>query len=75
MAFQCEKKFFSNLRDLSLMNGSQLIWKILHFNGLKSSNLKDSVDPNLNPQSISFIYHTKKMRNLVLKNQQMIRIT
>lgn len=43
MAFQCEKKFFSNLRDLSLMNGSQLIWKILHFNGLKSSNLKDSV--------------------------------
>lgn len=55
------------------MNASQLIWrKFFTFNCLKSSNLKNNVDPNLNPHSMNFIYH-EKVRNLVLKNQQMVR--
>lgn len=28
-----------------------------YFNGLKSSNLKNNVDPNLNPHSMSLTYH------------------
>lgn len=57
------------------MNEPQLIWKkIFHFNGLKSSNLKDNVDLYINPQNMSFIYH-EEVRNLALKNQQMFRTT
>lgn len=54
IAFQYEKNFPSNLFDPYLTNGSWLIWrKILHFNGLKSSNLKD-VNSNLDEFHLSW---------------------